>query len=74
LTPAHGFDIVCGMRYTVTCEDLSWLEQEGYWVDPTPDVLPDGRRFYQIDGVSCSEEQIIRHLTEAKPLHENLTD
>jgi hypothetical protein len=29
------------MRYTVTCEDLAWLEEEGYWVDPEPDVLPD---------------------------------
>ena len=62
------------MRYTVTCEDLAWLEQEGYWVDPQPELLPDGRKHYQVDGLLCSEEQIVRHLTEARPLHEDSRD
>ena len=62
------------MRYTVTCEDLAWLEQEGYWVDPEPELLPDGRKHYQVDGLLFSEEQIVRHLTEARPLREDSHD
>ena len=50
-------------------DDLEWLERQGYWVDPNPYVLPDGRKFYEVDGVSCSEEEIIRHLTEGRALH-----
>jgi hypothetical protein len=62
------------MRYTVTCEDLAWLEQEGHWVDPEPELLPDGRKHYRVDGLQCSEEQIVLHLTEARPLHEDSRD
>ena len=56
------------MKQRVTMEDLDWLERQGFWVDPNPVVLPDGRRFYDVDGVPCSEEQIVRHLTEGKRL------
>jgi hypothetical protein len=56
------------MKYTVTTEDLEWLEREGHWVDPNPAVLPDGRKLYQIDGLPYSEEEIVRHLTEGKEL------
>ena len=59
------------MRYTVTCEDLAWLEQEGYWVDPDLSCyLAEGS---QVDGVLCSEEQVVRHL-KARPLHEDSRD
>jgi hypothetical protein len=57
------------VQYNVTMDDLEWLERQGYWVDPNPYVLPDGRKFYEVDGVSCSEEEIIRHLTEGRALH-----
>jgi hypothetical protein len=33
-------------------------------------VLPDGRKFYEVDGLPCSEEQIVRHLTEGTKLEE----
>jgi len=56
------------VKQTVTAEDLEWLERQGYWVDPNPAVLPDGRRYYEVDGLACSEEQIVRHLTEGRKL------
>ncbi len=56
------------MTYTVTVKDLEWLEREGHDVDPTPAVLPDGRRLYDVDGLPYSEEEIVRHLTEGKKL------
>jgi hypothetical protein len=70
LTPALGSDIVLSVKQTVTTADLEWLERQGYWVDPNPFVLPDGRKYYDVDGLSCSEEQIIRHLTEGTKLDE----
>jgi hypothetical protein len=30
--------------------------------------MPDGRKFYDVDGLPFSEEEIIRHLTEGKKL------
>ena len=56
------------MQFTVTIDDLEWLEQKGHSVDPNPFVMPDGRKFYDVDGLSFSEEEIIRHLTEGKKL------
>jgi hypothetical protein len=56
------------MKQKVTTEDLEWLERQGYWVDPNPVVLPDGRKFYDVDGMPCSEEQIVLHLTEGRKL------
>jgi hypothetical protein len=49
---------------------LAWLEQQGHWVDPEPHVLPDGRKYYEVDGLPRSEEEIVRHLTEGRPLDE----
>jgi hypothetical protein len=62
------------MKHSVTCEDLAWLEDEGFWVDPEPEVLPDGRKHYYVDGLLCSEEQIVRHLTESARLHQDSGD
>jgi hypothetical protein len=56
------------MKHTVSTEALDWLERQGYCVDPNPVVLPDGRKFYDVDGLSCSEEQIVRHLTERQKI------
>jgi hypothetical protein len=56
------------MKYTVTTEDLEWLERAGYWVDPTPLVLPDGKKVYEIDGLPYSEEEIVWHLAEGRKL------
>jgi len=68
LTPAALSDIVPRMMYTVTTEDLEWLENEGHSVDPNPAVLPDGRKLYDVDGLPYTEEEIVRHLTEGSTL------
>jgi hypothetical protein len=70
LTLALGSDIVPSVRQVVTTTDLEWLEREGHWVDPNPFVLPDGRKYYEVDGFPCSEEQVVRHLTEGTKLDE----
>jgi len=38
--------------------DLNWLERTGHTVDRTPEHLPDGHVFYDIDGLPRTLEQI----------------
>jgi hypothetical protein len=52
----------------VTDTDLDWLKDKGHTVDRKPVVLKDGRKYYHIDGVPHSEEQIVRHITEGRKL------
>ena len=56
------------MPHTITSEDLKWLEGKGHVVDPDPFVMPDGRKFYDVDGLPFSEEEIARCLAEGKAL------
>ena len=55
-------------EYVVTETDLDWLEHKGHTVDRKPEVLKDGRKYYRIDGVPHSEEQIVRHIIEGRKL------
>jgi hypothetical protein len=55
--------------YEVTEEDLHWLQRCGHCVQCNPVVLKDGRRVYLVDRIRRSEEQIVRHVREGKPLH-----
>ena len=54
-------------------EALDQLEQLGHRVDRTPIRRLD-RTFYHIDGLPRTAEQIISHLLNGTPLHEQIAE
>jgi hypothetical protein len=50
-------------------EALDQLEQLGHTVDRTPIVIGD-KAFYHIDALPRSDEQILSHLINGTPLHQ----
>jgi hypothetical protein len=45
-------------------EALQQLEQQGHTVETKPTVTRDGRRFYKVDRIPRSEEQILRWVVD----------
>ena len=54
-------------KHVVSETDLDWLEKKGHQVNREPTVLLDGRKYYHIDGLPRTEEQIVLYITKGTP-------
>ena len=65
----HFFETCYDWRSMHIHEALDQLEQLGHVVERTP-ILVGDHTFYHIDGLPRNEDQILSHLINGTPLHQ----